>query len=76
MLLSIDHKVLLTVERGLSQLWRFLCGLVFEVFSVCTTAMAYLRHQVGTLSSSFISFCMKEPCFWQRLLTRSDRRFP
>ena len=54
MLLSIDHRVLLEVERGLSQLRSFLRGLVFEVFSLYSTAVAYLRHQVGTLSSSFM----------------------
>ena len=54
MLLSIDHRVLLAVERGLSQLQKFLWGLVFQFFSVYTTAVPYLRHQVGLLSSSFI----------------------
>ena len=54
MLLSIDHSVLLAVEKDLSQLWRFLWGLVFKFFSVYTTAVPYLRHQVCLLSSSFI----------------------
>ena len=52
--LSIDHRVLLAVERDLSQLRRFLWCLVFEVFSVYTTAVAYLRHQGGPLSSSLV----------------------
>ena len=54
MFLSIDHRVLLAVERDLSQLRRFLWGLVFDFFSVYTTAVPYLRHQVSLLSSSFI----------------------
>ena len=49
-LLSINHRELLAVERGLFQLWRFLKGHVFAVFSDNTTAVAYLRHQGGTLS--------------------------
>ena len=53
------HRVLLAVERGLSQLRSFLRGLVFEVFSVYSTAVAYLRHQGGTLSSAFIGLVQR-----------------
>ena len=49
-LLSINHKDLLAVERGLSQFWKFLRGRVVAVFSDNTTAVAYLRLQGGTLS--------------------------
>ena len=52
-LLYINHRELLAVERGLSHLRRFLTGLVVEVFSVNTTTVAYLRHQGGTLSPTF-----------------------
>ena len=58
-LLSIDHRVLLAVEGCFSQLWRFLWGLVFEVFSLYTTVMAYLSHQGGPLSSSFIELTQR-----------------
>ena len=51
MLLSIGHRVLLAVERDLSLLRRFLWCLVFKVFSVYTTEVAYLRHQDGPSSS-------------------------
>ena len=53
MLLTIDHRVLLAVERGLSRLRRFVWCFVFEVFSVYTTAVASLGHQGGPFSSSF-----------------------
>ena len=59
MLLSIDQRVLLAVGRGLSQLRSFLRGLVFEVFSVYSTAVAYLMHQGGALSSSFIELVLR-----------------
>ena len=59
MLLSIDHRVMLAVERGFSRLQSFLQDLVFEVFSVYFTAVAYLRHQGGTLSSSFFELVQR-----------------
>ena len=40
MLFSINHRELLAVERVLSQLLRFLRGLVVKVYSIDTTAMA------------------------------------
>ena len=49
-LLSTNHKELLAVERGLYQLRHCLRGHVVAVFSDNTTAVAYLRHQGGTLS--------------------------
>ena len=51
-LLSINHWELLAVERGLSKLQGVLRGQVVVVFSDDTTAVAYLRHQGGTLSPS------------------------
>ena len=51
-LLSINHRELLAVEMGLYQLRHCLKGHVVAVFSDNTTAVAYLRHQVGTLLSA------------------------
>ena len=54
-LFSINHRELLAVERGLFQLRWCLKGHVVAVFSNNTTAVAYLRHQGGTLSSTLNS---------------------
>ena len=59
MLLSINHRELLAVERVLSQLRRFLRGLVVKVFSIDTTAVAYLRHQGGILTPTFIELAQR-----------------
>ena len=48
--LSINHRELLAVERGLRALCACLEGRVVAVFSDNTTAVAYLRRQGGTLS--------------------------
>ena len=58
-LLSINHRELLAVERGLFQLRRYLKGHVVAVFSDNTTAVAYLRHQGGTLSSTLNSVAQR-----------------
>ena len=48
--LSINHRELLAVERGLRVLSACLEGRVVAVFSDNTTAVTYLRRQRGTLS--------------------------
>ena len=48
--LSINHRELLAVERGLRALCTLLEGRVVAVFSNNTTAVAFLRRQGGTLS--------------------------
>ena len=48
--LSINHRELLAVERGLRALRTYLEGRVVAVFSDNTTAVVYLRRQGGTLS--------------------------
>ena len=48
--LSINHRELLAVERGLRALCAWLEGRVVVVFSNRMTAVAYLRRQGGTLS--------------------------
>ena len=48
--LSINHRELLAVERGLRALRSYLEGRVVAVFSDSTTVVAYLRRQGGTLS--------------------------
>ena len=49
--LSINHRELLAVERGLRALCTLLEGRVVAVFSDNTTAVAYLRRQGGDLVS-------------------------
>ena len=34
------------------------------------------RFSAKVFCAFFLSFCLKEPCFWRTLLTRSDLRFP
>ena len=49
-LLSINHLVLLAVERGLCKLRRLLQGQVVALFLVSTTAVSFFRCQGGTCS--------------------------
>ena len=70
MLLSIDHRVLLAVGRGFSQLRRFLRGLVVEVFYVYTTAVPYLRHRVVHC----LPLSLSSPC--GSFVRWSERRSP
>ena len=49
--LSINHRELLPVERGLRALCALLEGRVVAVFSDNTTTVAYLRRQGGTFVS-------------------------
>ena len=58
-LLSVNNRELLAVERSLSLLRRFLRGLVVGVFSVDTTAVACFRHQGGMLSLTFIALAQR-----------------
>ena len=59
MLLSIDHWMLLAVDRGLSQLWRFFWCLVFTVFSVYTIKITYLQVSVWSVVSSFLELALQ-----------------
>ena len=48
--LSVNHRELLAVQRGLLSFQDLLCGCVVAVFSDNTTAVSYLRKQGGTFS--------------------------
>ena len=48
--LSVNHRELLAVQRGLCELQDLLFGQVVAVFSDNTTAVPYLRRPVGTFS--------------------------
>ena len=52
-LLSVNHRELLAVQRGLRALQDLLFGKVVAVFSDNTTAVSYLRCQWGTFSPVF-----------------------
>ena len=62
-LLSVNHRELLAVERGLSKLRSVLRGRVVAVFSGNTTAVVYLRHQGGTLSPTFNEVAQRILCW-------------
>ena len=57
--LSINHRELLAVERGLRALCACLEGRVVAVFSDNTTTVAYLRRQEGTLSPALNSVAQR-----------------
>ena len=65
-LFSINHRELLAVERGLFQLRGCLKGHVVAVFYDNTTAVAYLRHQGGTLSATLNSVAQWILCWAER----------
>ena len=62
-LLSINHRELLAVERGLSKLRSVLRGRVVVMFLADTTAVAYLRHQGGTLSPTLNEVAQRILCW-------------
>ena len=69
-LLSINHRELLAVERGLFQLRRHLRRHVVAMFSDNSTAVAYLCHQGSTLSPALTRSLSES------FVGRSERRFP
>ena len=50
LLLSVNHRELLAVQRGLREFQNLLFGQVVKVFSDNTTALSYLCRQGGTFS--------------------------
>ena len=54
--LSINHRELLAIERGLGALLE---GRVVAVFSDNTTTVAYLRRQGGTLSPALYTVAQR-----------------
>ena len=49
----------------------------FSCLSYCALELLSVASWLASfMSSSFLSFCMKEPRFWRRLMTRSDLRLP
>ena len=61
--LSINHRELLAVKKGLSSFAPLMMNQVVAVFCDNTTALAYLRNQGGTLSSS-LNALAKEVLLW------------